>query len=99
MFFSSRRRWSKDVRRHRRWNKKLVVEELLKLHARGIRASANAIAREAPGLCRAIHRHIGSMEAVRKAAGIGFPARWSKAKILKELRERARKGQELARSK
>jgi hypothetical protein len=88
-----------SVRRHRRWNKKRVVAELQKLHARGVRASADALAREAPGLSRAIHRHVGSMEAVRKAAGIGFPARWTKERVLKELRERARKEQALASSK
>jgi hypothetical protein len=88
-----------SVRRHRRWNKKLLVAELQKLHARGVRASANVLGREAPGLCRAIHRHIGSMEAARKAAGIDLPGRWSKEKVLEELRERARKKQELAQSR
>jgi len=85
--------------RYFRWTDSQVIEELKKLHGRGVRISGIQLMKEAPKLHRAIYDVFGSIEAARRAAGIELLVtfqRWTKEKIIEALRQRARNKEELA---
>jgi hypothetical protein len=85
--------------RNFRWTDSLVIEELKKLHARGVRISGIQLQKEAPKLHRAVYTVFGSIEAAREAAGIELQVpyeRWTKKKIIEALQRRFRNKEPLA---
>ena len=91
-----------SLRRNLHWTDALVVEELQKLHARGVSISGRGIAKESPGLHHAIYSLFGSVETARRAAGISLQLpepKWTRKKIIEALRQRAKNREELAQAK
>src|SRR5437870_2526309 len=91
-----------SVRRNRQWTETLVIEELQKLNARGVRISGRGIAKESPKLHHAVYSLFGSVETARRAAGISLQLpepKWTRKKIIEALRRRAKNKEELAQAK
>ncbi|MCL4228649.1 MAG: hypothetical protein KJZ91_29635 [Myxococcales bacterium] len=96
-----------DLVPRRQWTRSGLVQELQRLHGRGVRITSQALlaAGEAK-ILGAIARHLGSIERARALAQVELVVhrsatteRWSAARVLAEIRDRDRAGASLAASR
>ena len=82
------------------WDKSTILAALRKLHKQGAELSYNALARQQQSLVSAAAYHFGSYRTAVERAGIDYAEvvrrpRWTKAGIIKLLKEGKRAGHEL----
>jgi hypothetical protein len=82
------------------WDKPKITQALRKLHKQGADLSYNALAKKAQSLVSAAAYHFGSYRRAVERAGIDYAEivrrpRWSKADIIRQIKEGKRSGKEL----
>lgn len=91
-----------QIRRCPCWSKKRICEELRQLHAKRLFPDVRSLSEKYPRLFWACCRQFGGGLAALKAAGIDYerlldehPRRWTKGRIVAEIRRRDQQGQTL----
>jgi hypothetical protein len=84
-------------RRRPSWSRRAIISELRKLHEKGVLETMRDFSAGAPALYSALRSHFGGLAAAMKAAGIPMrEQRWSKEKVIEELRRRMENDEEIA---
>jgi len=90
------------IRRCPRWSKAAILQQLRELYAKRLFVNVRALCQKFPLLYGACLRHFGGGRAAIEAAGIDYqqllgeqPDRWTKPKILAEIRRRDQQGKTL----
>jgi hypothetical protein len=82
-------------KKHRRWDRKKLVNEIKKRKRKGLSLQISILLKEDPGLYIAARIYFGSWEKAMKASGFKYesprPRRWSREKVLKEIRRMKKK--------
>lgn len=85
-----------------RWSRERIVEEIRKLHEQGIPLNMSSVRRIFPSLVATAcsRKYFGSWKAAVEAAGFNYDEvlqirRWSKERVLEEIRQLYEKGEDL----
>ena len=94
----------REISKLRRWTKKAALGELRHLHKQGKVNNVNQLYVNYPKLFAACRRHFGTGRLAFEAAGIDYeklkaqdPRNWTKARIVKEVKQRYADGKTLMR--
>ncbi len=89
------------VTKHASWDRRSVLRKLRELAGSGVDMGHRAMHASHPRILDAAKRTFGSYPNARKAAGVGAKplTRWTKEKIVRELRKVQRSGESLAASR
>ncbi|MGE0867553.1 MAG: hypothetical protein AB7P03_03260 [Kofleriaceae bacterium] len=90
----------------RRWSKEVVIAELRRLHAEGVRITDLALKHDHGDLLGAIREYFDGLPHARRAAGLPEPPplggkrqRWTEERVVAEIEELHRSGESIAASK